>query len=112
MTTDNRRKEEKSKANAAGARRNLDLPPHSAMVDKAEKETSHLPSKECNVHIATIENVVSTHNMMEAYKAVKRNDGAPGIDGISTEEIREVIQENWPKIKQDILEGKYVPSPV
>lgn len=112
MTTENRRKEEKTKANAVGKKRNFDLPSHGAMVDKAERETSHLPSKECNMYIATIENVVSSHNMMEAYKAVKRNNGAPGIDGINTKEIKEVIQKNWPKIKQDILDGKYVPSPV
>jgi RNA-directed DNA polymerase len=112
MTTDNRRKEEKSKANTMETRRNLDLPSNGAMVDKAEKEAAHLPSNDHNIYIATIENVVSSHNMTEAYKAVKRNKGAPGIDGISTEEIKEVIREKWPKIRQEILDGKYVPSPV
>ena len=112
MTTDNRRKEEKSKANTEETRRNLHLPPKSTMVDKAEREASHLPGNDRNTHVATIENVVSSRNMNEAYKAVKRNDGAPGIDGISTEEIKKVILEKWPKIKQDILDGKYVPSPV
>jgi RNA-directed DNA polymerase len=45
-------------------------------------------------------------------KAVTRNKGAPGVDGVTTEEIKGVLQKEWPKIKQDILDGKYHPSPV
>ena len=43
---------------------------------------------------------------------VVSNKGAPGIDGVSTEEIKEVMQKQWPQIKQDILDGKYCPIPV
>lgn len=38
--------------------------------------------------------------------------GAPGIDGVTTEEIEKIMQEQWPRIKQAILDGKYSPSPV
>lgn len=112
MTTDNRRKEEQSKANARDSEQSSVPLLHGAMVDKAERQISFLPSDDHNTYIATIENVVSGRNMQEAYKAVIRNKGAPGIDGITTEEVKKVIQEEWPKIKQDILEGKYWPSPV
>ena len=30
----------------------------------------------------------------------------------TTDEIQTVMQKQWPKIKQDILDGKYCPSPV
>jgi len=112
MTTDNRRKEEESKAQTEESRESLVPHPNSAMVDKIEKETTFLPSRQNDPPISTIEGVVSDRNMQEAIAAVIRNKGAPGIDSITTEEIRKVMEEKWPKIKQEILDGKYKPSPV
>lgn len=112
MTTDNRRKEEQSKAQAEESGESLVPLLNSAVVDKAERETSILPSDQCNVYISKIESVVSDYNMQVALAAVTRNKGAPGIDGITTEEIKQVMQEQWPRIKQEILDGKYCPSPV
>jgi RNA-directed DNA polymerase len=111
MTTDNRRKEEKSKAQMGESRESLVPLPNSAMVDKAERGTSILPSG-YDTYIATIESVLDERNIQEAVKAVISNKGAPGIDGITTEEIKTVMQKQWPQIKQDILEGRYCPSPV
>ena len=111
MTTENRRKEgQEAKTEDSG--RNLAQPTNSAMVDKAEREESILPDNQRYIHIPKIEGVVNDYNMQEAMKAVIRNKGAPGIDGITTEEIKGVMQKQWPKIKQDILDGKYSPSPV
>lgn len=112
MTTNNRRKEEKPKAET-GEEEESSLPLlNSAIVDKAERTTSLLPSNPYDTHIATIEGVTEDSNIQKAIEAVKRNKGAPGIDGITTEEIKEVMHKKWPKIKQDILDGKYLPSPV
>lgn len=111
MTTENRRKEGQE-AKTEDSRRNLVQPTNSAMVDKAEREESILPDNQRYIHIPKIEGVVNDYNMQEAMKAVIRNKGAPGIDGITTEEIKGVMQKEWPKIKQDILEGKYRPNPV
>jgi retron-type reverse transcriptase len=111
MTTENRRKEEhEAKTEESG--QNLVQPTNSAMVDKAEREESILPDNRRYIHIAKIEGVVSDYNIQEAMKAVIRNKGAPGIDGITTEEIKGRMQKEWPKIKQDILDGKYCPNPV
>jgi RNA-directed DNA polymerase len=111
MTTENRRKEgQEAKMKDAG--RNLVPPSNSAMVDKAEKEESFLPDSLFHIYIPRIEGVVSDYNIQEAMKAVIRNKGAPGVDGITTEEINGIMQKQWPKIKQDILDGKYCPSPV
>jgi RNA-directed DNA polymerase len=111
MTTENRRKEEKSEAETKGRRRNLLLLSNSAMADRAERGTSILPSVH-ETYIPTIESVVSDSNMKRALKAVIRNKGSPGIDGVTTEEIERVMQKQWLQIKQDILEGKYRPNPV
>lgn len=111
MTTENRRKEA-NEAKTEDSGRNLVSPTNSAMVDKAEREESILPDNQRYIYIPKIEGVVNDYNMQEAMKAVIRNKGAPGIDGITTEEIKGVMQKQWPKIKQDILEGKYRPNPV
>lgn len=111
MTTDNRRKEE-NEAKTEESRRNLVQPTDSAMVDKAERETSILPNSLNYIRIPKIENIVSNYNIQEAISAVTHNKGAPGVDGVTTEEIKKVMQEKWPKIKQEILEGKYRPNPV
>lgn len=111
MTTENCRKEEKSKAEIEGKRRNLANPKESAMVDKAAKEQSFPPS-EHDTYLPTIESVMRDDTIQRAMKSVIRNKGAPGIDGINVKEIEGVMRKEWPLIKQQILEGKYYPSPV
>jgi len=111
MTTENRRKEEQE-AKTEDSGRNLVQPTNSAMVDKAEREESILPDNQRYIPIPRIEGVVGDYNIQEAIRAVIRNKGAPGIDGVTTEEIKGIMQEQWPKIKQEILDGKYRPSPV
>jgi hypothetical protein len=93
MTTENRRKEE-YEAKTKDSRRNLVPPTNSAMVDKAEREESILPDNQRYTHIPRIEGVVNDYNIQEAIKAVIRNKGAPGIDGITTEEIKGKIHPN------------------
>lgn len=111
MKAENRRKEEQE-AKTKESRWNLVQPTNSAMASKAEREESILPDNQRYTHIPKIERVVSDYNIQEAIKAVIRNKGAPGVDGITTEEIKGIIKKEWPQIKQEILEGKYRPSPV
>jgi len=56
--------------------------------------------------------LVSQHNMAMAYNRVTRNKGAPGVDGITVEELKTHLWENWEIIKKDLLEGNYQPAPV
>ena len=111
MTTDVRRKEEQSEAKAEESRENFVPLLNGAKVDKAGKDESFLPGSQQDP-LVTIEGVVGACNIQVALAAVKRNKGAPGIDGITTEEIEEVMLRQWPTIKQEILEGTYRPRPV
>ena len=106
MTTDVRRKEEQSEAKAEESRENFVPLLNGAKVDKAGKDESFLPGSQQDP-LVTIEGVVGACNIQVALAAVKRNKGAPGIDGITTEEIEEVMLRQWPTIKQEILEGTY-----
>jgi len=59
-----------------------------------------------------MEEVVSPVNVEAALRAVKRNGGAPGIDGMQTTELEGHVQKHWLKIRGKLLEGTYVATPV
>jgi RNA-directed DNA polymerase len=59
-----------------------------------------------------MEQVVRPENATAAWKAVKRNKGAPGIDGMTVEQLRDHVRQHWETIRAKLLAGTYVPSPV
>ena len=59
-----------------------------------------------------MEQVVRPENATAAWKAVKRNKGAPGIDGMTVEQLRDHVRQHWESIRAKLLAGTYVPSPV
>ena len=59
-----------------------------------------------------LERIVSTENIKLAWKQVRANKGAPGIDEITVEDFPLTFRECWPEIRSAILEGAYIPSPV
>src|SRR6266566_2359893 len=59
-----------------------------------------------------MEEVVSPESYRKALKAVVANDGAPGVDGMTTKELSEHLLQHWPKIQAKLMEGSYIPSPV
>lgn len=59
-----------------------------------------------------IERILAKDNVREALYRVVANKGAAGIDGMKVEELRDYMNENWPSIRQSILERSYKPAPV
>jgi RNA-directed DNA polymerase len=51
-------------------------------------------------------------NMLRAYDRVRRNKGAPGVDGMTVEALKPYLKAHWPEIKQQLLDGRYRPQPV
>jgi group II intron reverse transcriptase/maturase len=64
------------------------------------------------MHEELMERVVTQENATVAWLAVKRNGGAPGIDGMTTQQLRDHVRQHWESIRHKLLEGTYVPSPV
>lgn len=60
----------------------------------------------------TMERVVSSDNLRRALKQVQRNKGAPGVDGMTVEALAPHLRENWPAIRDQLLDGAYKPQPV
>jgi RNA-directed DNA polymerase len=59
-----------------------------------------------------LEQVVQRSNLLAAYRRVVRNGGAPGVDGLTVEQLESYCLEHWPRIREDLLSGTYVPQPV
>ena len=59
-----------------------------------------------------MESILEMENMRGAYRAVKANGGAPGIDGMSIEEFGASFARRWEVIRGKLQEGTYVPAPV
>jgi len=59
-----------------------------------------------------MEAAVTDENCELALQAVKRNKGAAGIDRMTTEELEPHFEANWWILKDKLLKGTYVPSPV
>ena len=59
-----------------------------------------------------MEEVLRRENLFAALKRVKANKGAPGVDGMSVEELPSYLREAWPAIREQLLSETYVPSPV
>jgi group II intron reverse transcriptase/maturase len=64
------------------------------------------------MHEGLMEQMVSEANALAACRAVTRNGGSPGIDGMTTKQLRDHIQAHWSSIRQKLLAGTYAPSPV
>jgi RNA-directed DNA polymerase len=65
-----------------------------------------------NPDVHLLERVLSRENMHRAWKRVRANKGAPGIDGMTIEGFPEFARQNWDTIRQSLLAGTYQPSPV
>ena len=61
---------------------------------------------------ALLEQIVAPENMKRAWKQVKRNKGAPGVDGRTIDETAQLLREYWDEIKERLLNGTYMPHPV
>jgi len=51
-------------------------------------------------------------NLQAAWRRVKANNGAAGVDGLDIEHTAQVLRTCWPQIRQSLLAGTYRPSPV
>jgi retron-type reverse transcriptase len=58
------------------------------------------------------EHVLSRENLAAALRRVEQNAGAPGIDAMSTKELRPWLKDHWPRVRFKLDAGTYRPQPV
>ena len=59
-----------------------------------------------------LERMLKKENVLKALNRVEKNKGAPGMDGMTTQELRRHLRENWSEIRAQLKDGKYRPEPV
>ena len=64
------------------------------------------------LHVCLMEKVLAAENLRRAWKRVKANRGAPGIDGMHIEDFAAFAREQWPTIRERLVDGSYRPQPV
>src|SRR5271170_7395733 len=59
-----------------------------------------------------MEAICDRGNVETAMRAVQRNKGAPGVDGMTVEQLPGVLARRWAAIAGELVEGRYTPQPV
>jgi RNA-directed DNA polymerase len=59
-----------------------------------------------------MERVLASENLRKAWRQVKANHGAPGVDGVTIEDFPAFAREHWPSMRQALQDETYQLSPV
>jgi hypothetical protein len=59
-----------------------------------------------------MERVVERSNMRLALKRGVQNRGSAGVDGLTVTELNDWLKAHWPRVKEALLAGQYMPQPV
>ena len=89
---------EDSRKVAGGTRENMERERQTSTVEKGETQ----PGAK-----VLMEEVLRRENMLRALRRVRSNKGAPGIDGMTVEELVSYLKENWPRIREELLRETY-----
>ena len=59
-----------------------------------------------------IDQVVCRANLIQAHERVVRNGGAPGVDGMTVDDLMPYCRQHWSRTREELLNGTYQPQPV
>jgi group II intron reverse transcriptase/maturase len=59
-----------------------------------------------------MEKACERRNLLAALKRVRQNAGSPGIDGMTVEALSDHLRVHWPRLREELLAGRYQPQPV
>ena len=79
---------------------------------RAHRSFNRIWKERGNAQPELLEKILDKDNLNRAFKRVKANKGAPGVDGITVDEIGGYLRENQKAIIEKITRGKYTPDPV
>lgn len=65
-----------------------------------------------NTGSALLEAALTRENLKRAFKRVRANKGAAGVDGLDIDQTSRHLVSAWPAIREQLLKGTYRPSPV
>lgn len=84
----------------------------SRKVERSEQTPTAANGNERSGTRALMLEAVDRRNIWNAAKRVMSNDGAPGIDGMTVDELTDWLREHWSGVREQLLAGTYEPKPV
>ena len=82
------------------------------MQQQVEMPIASLKSEPPTSNSQLMERILERENLVRALKRVRKNKGAPGVDGMTVDQLTGYLRRHWPKIKEDLTQGHYRPFPV
>jgi RNA-directed DNA polymerase len=59
-----------------------------------------------------MEEICQAENGKQAWTRVQANKGSAGIDGMTVEKLPDYLNQHWPEVREQLLNGTYKPQPV
>jgi len=59
-----------------------------------------------------LEEVWRRENLLAAHRRVVQNGGAPGVDGMTVDELMPYCRAHWARLREELLSETYAPQPV
>ena len=81
-------------------------------TDRSETPAASRSPESPTGSVRLMEEILEWDNVQRALKRVRSNKGAPGVDGMTVDQLAGYLRRHWPKIRDDLLNGRYVPLPV
>lgn len=113
----------KDKAQQKNAVTQMDLFIHGREPDGTERDGSP-DSNEAGVELSSrlhrqqaltsdlLDQIADPANLLRAYRQVARNAGSPGVDRMTTDQLKQWLNTNLNRLRRELLEQRYQPSPV
>ena len=83
-----------------------------ALSDAASDEARSPRQVSGNTGTALLLSALTRENLQQAFRRVRANKGAAGVDGRNIDETSRYLAAAWPEIRRQLLAGTYRPSPV
>jgi RNA-directed DNA polymerase len=81
-----------------------------AACEESQSLTAFDPARALTARL--MEEVTDRDNLNRAYRRVKANKGAPGIDGMTVDELGNWLRQHKEQLLASLLDGSYRPQPV
>lgn len=97
--------------------RNGTAPDRQLTLPLAERPEGELVAGEQGLRASTedltlMAQILARENLKRALKQVRQNQGAPGIDGMTVDELPAYLKQHWPEIRAQLEAGQYHPQAV
>jgi RNA-directed DNA polymerase len=83
-----------------------------ARRSSALDEAAPPPRRGNDTGAGLLDAALKRENLQKAFKQVRANKGAAGVDGLDIDQTAAMLRRCWPAVRQSLQEGTYRPMPV